>query len=256
MSDAALAERVDSLESYMKDLSYQALRTEREIERLSTEMREFKNEMRAFKDEMSVFKEEMSAFKDEMLVFKDEMSDFKDEMRAFKDEMRDFKDEMRVFKDGMIEFKDRSEQDRREMNRKWGELANKMGTLVEDLVAPNLPRVARELFGCETVDYFAVRVRRRLGAETMEIDAMIVCGKVALINETKSSLNPRDIDAIAEKLDVFYRFFPEFQDLRTVGLCATLYVDESLVRYATAKRILVMAMGDETMQVLNPEAIA
>lgn len=228
MSETALAARVDSLESYMKELSYQALRTERELARLSAEMREFKNEMR----------------------------EFKDEMRAFKDEMSEFKDEMSEFKDEMSEFKDRSERDRREMNRKWGELANKMGTLVEDLVAPNLPRVARELFGCETPDYFAVRLRRKSGAKTMEIDAMAVCGEVVLINETKSTLNARDVDALLEKLDVFHQFFPEFQDLRTVGLCAGLYVDESLVRYATTKKILVMAMGDETMQVLNPEAVA
>jgi len=34
-------------------------------------------------------------------------------------------------------------------DRKWGDLVNKMGTLVEDMVAPNIPGVAEEYFGTE-----------------------------------------------------------------------------------------------------------
>ena len=47
-------------------------------------------------------------------------------------EMQDFKDEMRT-------FKDEAESDRKRMNKQWGELANKVGTAVEDIVAPNIP---------------------------------------------------------------------------------------------------------------------
>ena len=184
----------------MKDLSYQALRTERELAQLSAEMREFKNEMRAYKDQS------------------------KREMRA--------------------------------MSRRWGDLANKMGTLVEDLVAPNLPRVARELFNCDEPEYFAVRLRKRRTGSTMELDALLVCTDVVLINETKSTLNARDIDEVLAKVEKFPLFFPEFAERRGVAIAAALYVDESLVRYATSRGVLVMAMGDDTMQVLNPEAAA
>jgi hypothetical protein len=34
----------------------------------------------------------------------------------------------------------------------WGELANKMGTLVEDIVAPNIPRIAKRYFGAEELE--------------------------------------------------------------------------------------------------------
>jgi predicted RNase H-like nuclease (RuvC/YqgF family) len=111
MTNGQLAQRVDSLEDYMK-VSYQALKTERELARLSLEMPEFK----------------------------DEMHDFKDEMREFKEEAR---------------------QDWKESNRRWGELANKMGTLVKDIVAPSLPRVAKEFFDCDEPEMFAVRMRRK-----------------------------------------------------------------------------------------------
>jgi len=76
-----------------------------------------------------------------------EMLEFKEEMRAFKEEMRAFKDEMKAFKDEMREFK-------REMNKCWGDLANKMGTLAEDIVAPNISGIAREYFGCSDIKDF------------------------------------------------------------------------------------------------------
>ena len=77
---------------------------------------------------------EMRLFRDEMLAFKDEMRAFKDEMKVFKDECQHSK-EMRTFKN--------------EMNRRWGELANKMGTLVEDIVYPGLPLALKRRFDLE-----------------------------------------------------------------------------------------------------------
>ena len=41
-----------------------------------------------------------------------------------------------IFKDEMKEFKDESIRDRREMNKRWGEIANSLGIIVEDLVSP------------------------------------------------------------------------------------------------------------------------
>ena len=177
-----------------------------------------------------------------------EMREFKVEMHAFKDEMREFKDEMRA-------FKTESERDRREMNRQWSDLANRMGTLLEDIVAPNLPRVARQLLGCPTPDFFAIRVKRRFGGETREYDALVVCPNLVLINETKSKFQSAHVEHILETIEEFPRLYPEYADRRPIGTLATLYPDDSLVRLATRRGVLVMGMGDETMDVLNPQAL-
>jgi len=220
MAGMALRQEVDELRDYMKELSYQAMRTEMSLNRLSEEMREFKDEMKVFKTEMT--------------VFKDEMTDFKDEMRVFKDE---------------------TVRDRQRMNKQWGDLANRLGTLVEDIVAPSLPRVAQEQLGCEAPELFAVRVVRRLGGETREYDAMLVCPGWVLINETKSRLQEQHIEALLEKLADLSRFCPEYADRRALGVLASLYPDPGLVNRATRRGVLVMGMGDEAMQVLNPEAM-
>ncbi len=199
MAHAALKEEVDTLRDYMKELSYQAMRTEMSVARLSEEMREFKDEMREFKDE--------------------------------------------------------NRRERQRMNRQWGDLANRLGTLVEDIVAPNLPRVAAELFACKIPDLFGVRVVRRFGGETREYDALLVCPDALLVNETKSRLTDTHVDGILDKLRDIPNVFPEYAGRRAVGILASLYPDDSVIRRATRKGVLVMGMGDETMHVLNPEAV-
>ena len=52
-------------------------------------------------------------------------------------------------------------RERREMNQRWGELANKMGTVVEDIVAPSVRRLAREVFDCGDLVYFVTRQTAR-----------------------------------------------------------------------------------------------
>ncbi len=101
-----------------------------------------------------------------------------------------------------------------------------------------------------------IRIVRRFGAETREYDAMVVCDDVVLINETKSRLLETHIVSMLGKLEEFAEVYPEYAGKRAVGVLASLYPDDSVVRRATRKGVLVMGMGDETMQVLNREAIA
>ncbi|HOK20331.1 MAG TPA: hypothetical protein PK188_07565, partial [Thermosynergistes sp.] len=105
---------------------------------------------------------EMRLFRDEMLAFKDEMRAFKDEMKIFKDECQHSK-EMRTFKN--------------EMNRRWGELANKMGTLVEDIVYPELPFALKRRFDLE-VDVIThnMSVKDPETGSKQEFDVIAICG--------------------------------------------------------------------------------
>ena len=192
MAETALARRLDTLEDYMKDLSYQSMRTQMELAQFSKEMRQFKTA---------------------------------------------------------------SERDRKQMNKQWGELANRLGTVLEDIVAPNLPRVARELFGCKTPDFFAIRVKRRFDGETREYDALLACPDLVLINETKTKLQDGHVELILAKLAQFPQIYPEYADRRPLGVLATLYPEPAVIRVATRAGVLVMGMGDETMDVLNPEAV-
>jgi len=219
-----LESRVTSLESLMADLIDVSYRTQRNVDQLSLEMREFKEESRRNHE------------------------NFREEMREFKDEMKDFKDEMR-------EFKDQSEKDRRAFNKQLGEIANKQGRMTEDLVAPGIGRILQKIVGgpCGSQDQEAIRVKRRhcITQERREFDAVVACDQYVLINETKSSLNVKDVNDFVEIMGQIRNYFPDYSSKRIIGSLATLYADPSLIKYASSKGILVLAVGDELMDIQN-----
>ncbi len=181
----------------------------------------------------------------------DEMREFKDEMHAFKGEMAEFKDEMRVFKDEVRADQEASRRERIEMNRKWGDLANKLGTMVEDLVYPSLARIVKERFDQEPRD-LVVRFKRRLpDGRREEIDALAVTDELILLNSTKATLRSADVDGFVQQIERFRDFFPEYAALPVVGLLATLSVDDSVLRYAERSGFLVAAVGEEVMELKN-----
>jgi hypothetical protein len=198
---------------------------------------------------MAVFKDEMAVFKDEM--FKDEMSVFKDEMAVFKDEMAVFKDEMAVFKDEMAVFRQTIRAESREMNRKWGDMANKLGTIVEDLVAPSLPRIIDETCGETVMDLMVRRKRRLPDGRVQEFDAIASTETSLFLNSTKSTLRSTDVDQFIDEITAFRTFFPEYDALPLIGILASLSVETSVLNYAEKQGFLVLAVGDHLMEVQN-----
>ncbi len=179
---------------------------------------------------------------------------FQQEMREFKDEMREFKDEMREFKDEMREFKDEMRKESREMNRRWGDISNSLGMLVENIVAPSIPRVLREVLGCPdgSEQFLTVRYRATMpDGRSREFDALAGCGEYLLINETKSRLGPADLDPFVELLKTARNYLPQYAERKIVGALASLYVDPTLITAGERRGLLVLGMTDEAMKVLN-----
>ncbi|MDN3514960.1 MAG: hypothetical protein NG747_11235 [Candidatus Brocadia sp.] len=152
-------------------------------------------------------------------------------------ELRDFKNEMR--------------QQTREMNIKWGEMARKMGTITDDLVAPSIPRIIREEFGIE-VEFLGIRMKKRLqDGRVKEYDAVAVAGEFVFVDDTKSTLESDDVKDFIKAIQGFRDFSPEYKGKKIVGILASLFVDESVIRYAEKSGFFVLAVGDKLMEVKN-----
>ena len=159
-------------------------------------------------------------------------------------ELREFKDEMRT-------FKEENRQQRREMNIKWGEMARKLGTITEDLVAPSIPRIINEMFGLDVV-FLGIRMKKKLqDGRIKEYDAIAVAGEYVYVDETKSTLDSEDVKDFIEDIQGFRDFFPEYEKNKVVGILASLYVDEGAIKYAEKAGFLVFAVGEALMEVKN-----
>ena len=170
-------------------------------------------------------------------------------------ELREFKEEMRRYRETTQQdtqaFKDEMRRQTRKMNRQWGELSNKLGTLVEDLVYPSLSRIIQETLGREVLDLGPCRKRRLADGRVKEFDAVAVMADLIGLNSTKATLRSEDVDRFVGDIAAFREFFPEYRELPVVGILATLAVDESVLNYAEKLGFLVLAVGDELMEVKN-----
>jgi len=179
-------------------------------------------------------------------------------LRRLETSLEVFKDEMKVFKEEMIAFRNEVNEDRKRINKMWGELANKMGTLVEDIVAPNITGIAKRYFGVEELDYFAVRVRKRNvkdRSKIREFDVIAVWDDKVIINETKSIPRIEYINEFIEVLKEIGDYFPEYKDKEIIPIFSSLYLSDEIVKYLTKRKIYAMATKDDTMDLLNFEKI-
>lgn len=173
------------------------------------------------------------------------------ELRAAKEDTQAFKNEMRVYREDTQTFKDEMRQLNKDMNIKWGEMANRLGTIVEDLVAPSIPRIIKEEFGLEVTDLMVRRRKKLQDGTTLEYDAIAATDGHVYLNSTKSKLRSLDIDRFIDEIEGFKKVFPEYKKDALIGIAASLYVDESVITYAEKKGFLVLSTGDQLMEVKN-----
>ncbi len=280
MSRSAMEKRVSTLEEEMKEMARQVTLLAISVRELKDEMKEFKDEMRVWKEEseqrrksfekgMEEFKQEMKEFKDEMRTWKEEseqrrksfekgMEEFKQEMKEFKDEMRVWKEEseqrrksfekgMEEFKQEMKEFKDEMRKFKDEMNKKWGWVINKLGTMVEDLIYPSIDEVIEKYFSCKP-DRKMIRVE----FNCVEIDVLAICQGKAFIVEAKSRPDNRIyIDEFKEKLGRVKDCIKWLREYEVYGIYSGWNMKEETVRYLTENGIYAMVVKGDILTIVN-----
>jgi hypothetical protein len=181
------------------------------------------------------------------------------QLDQFSADTREFRDEMRAFKDEMREFKDESRAMSARADRRWGELANRMGTLTEDILLPGIPTVFRLFFGDDGRPDMAVRVWRTHPTDpgrAEEYDAIVSRGDVLLVAESKSTLRPEHVSEFRDKLARSRGFLPEAQGRRVFGVLGSFLLDPSLVGAGERHGLIMVGLGTGLLQVLNGTGFA
>ncbi len=166
---------------------------------------------------------------------------------------------MGEFKNEMLEFKEENRRERNRMNKAWGDLANKLGTIAEDIVAPNIRRMAGAEFGVEAWQDFLVRPQRRSrrGAPRIgEYDVVCAGASRIIVAETKSTPSPAHVPEFLAHLAEFCDFFPEYEGREIVGVFASWSLDARMCEALSLAGLYGIAMGEETMDVVARPAKA
>jgi len=166
------------------------------------------------------------------------------EVARLSTEMLEFKEEMRAFKEEMREFKD-------VMNKRWGDLANKMGTLVEDIFIPSFDIMLKRYFGV-TPKRTSSRMKLRNENREIELDIVGFTEDRAFIVEVKSSPDRQGyIDDFIEKLRVLPEFLPEIKSYEVVPIYAGLTMSESTIEYLTKNNIYALIVKGDILEIAN-----
>ena len=252
-------ERTDRLETlfgqFMTQTGISIRRHDRLIERMENMIAEMKEESARDRATSAMEREEMDR------RLKGMIAEMKEESARDRAASAMEREEMDRRLEGMIaEMKEESARDRREMNKRWGELANKMGTIVEDIIAPSLRRMALEEFNCGEEVFFSPRVSRIRSddpSRQREFDVLYVGARAVLLNETKSAPRSEYIQAFVDFLrrGEFALYFPEYREMPIVPVFSSLHIPGNLVTHLTRNGIYAVAMGEEAMRVLNLDTV-
>lgn len=146
----------------------------------------------------------------------------------------------------------------RNMNKRWGEISNKLGTIVEDIIFPATEPVLSSYFKCEIDDLQLNRKKKKNGLKD-EFDVIAVsesCKTVFLI-EVKATPKIEYINEFKDKkVERFKTLFPEYSHYKLVLVFASLRLEDDIVNYLTKHGIYAMAYREwEYMDILNFEEI-
>ncbi|MGC8890574.1 MAG: hypothetical protein ACP5PC_07750 [bacterium] len=147
------------------------------------------------------------------------------------------------------------EEERREMNKRWVELANKMGTLVEDIFFPSFEIVLKKYFNV-TPRLLTHTAKFRKDGKNLEIDILAYTEKEVFIVEVKSSPDRKNyIEEFIEKLKILPEFMPEINNSKVVPIYAGLSMEESTVELLTEKGIYAMVVKGDILEIVNFESL-
>jgi len=140
------------------------------------------------------------------------------------------------------------------LKKQMGELGNRLGTTVEDIIVPSIRRLARDELDCGNELAFSSRyTKTRPDGTQREFDALYVGEKAILLNESKVTARLDYAKEFVEflKNKEFFQYFPEYQGRIVKPVFSALNVPDNVIAYLTKQGVYVVAMGDDVMQVVN-----
>jgi len=200
---------------------------------------------------MPVLKERVKRTEDKMVMLQDLMDKLAYQTLRTSNAVENLSKEMKEFKDEMRKFKEEAREEHRKMNKKWGEISNKMGTIVEDIIAPAVRPAVNKYFKCDPYD---MSIRRKIRRDNLEdeFDVLAVCEDKVFLVEVKSTPKANYVLEFKDKIERFKKLFPEFEHKKVIPIFASLMIPENIVNLCTKQKYYALAYREwDYMDILN-----
>ena len=157
----------------------------------------------------------------------------------------------------MKEFKNYTQLSFEKMNKKWEDLVKKLGTLVEDMVIPNIEFIAEKHFGLKNGRiYTRTKVYNpKDSADQREFDVIALYSEKIVLVEAKSNPKPEEAKGFVDfiKSREFFDYFPEYKGKDLIPIFASFYIPDNVLKKLSKNKIYAMGIKEDTMDILNPK---
>jgi len=137
----------------------------------------------------------------------------------------------------------------RETQKNVGGLNNSLGSMVEHILTPGLPKKFKK-FGYSFTRIAGYKYAAGVWAQ---IDGMLENGTQAMAVEVKMTLRQIDIDDHLIRMEKIRKYADEHGDKRQfIGAIAAIITDESTKNYALKKGLFVIEPSGEDVKVTKP----
>ena len=137
------------------------------------------------------------------------------------------------------------------LNEAIGGLSNKLGSLVEHIMTPDLPRKFKE-FGF-TFDRITTVKWAVDGSLYAQIDGLLENGIQAMVVEVKTTMYRKDVDEHVERMEKVRKYADDHDDKREfLGAMASPIIDKDTKAYALSKGFFVIEPSGEDVKITKP----
>jgi hypothetical protein len=240
----SLAQNDLKLEKRLESLARNDLKLEKRLEALTQNVQRLQESQEALTQSVQKLEKSQESLTRNDLKLEKRLESLTRNVQRFQDEMKEFKDEMKEFKI--------------EINKKWGELANRLGTLAEDIFGPGIPYLLKSL-GYETELYFfdlGVGPKGRKRQYDVLIFARSEQGKKKVfVAEVKNQARTEDFNQMQKSLEALPELFEPVRGKTIVPILAAFRFPENIEIYASKRGVLLVRMGGEYLEPLNREVL-
>jgi prefoldin subunit 5 len=171
--------------------------------------------------------------------------------KAMKEANKAIKDTQRNIGDLSNSHKE-TEKAIKDTQRNIGGLNNTMGSLVEHIMTPDLPRKFKQ-FGFTFDRVTTVKWAEGEGNIYAEIDGLLENGKQAMVVEVKTTLRRKDIDDHLERMERVRKYADDHGDKREfLAAMAATIIDIDTKGYALSQGFFVIEPSGEDVKITKP----
>ena len=225
------------LRQSVESLAQNDLKLEKRLESLTRNDLEFEKRLELLTQNVQRLQESQETLTRSVQKLEKSQESFTRNVQRFQDEMKEFKIEI---------------------NKKWGELANRLGTLAEDIFGPGIPYLLKSL-GYETELYFfdlGVGPKGRKRQYDVLIFARSEQGKKKVfVAEVKNQARSEDFNQMQKSLEALPELFEPVRGKTIVPILAAFRFPENIETYASKRGVLLVRMGGEYLEPLNREVL-